>query len=127
MGKYAVYVKPVDINEVIHALNSMNAKWFGWSMHDDFIEMSRDIIKKCKYMDTGMVLYICTDGNVLDNYNGIEIRMQHSRPDYLDKEIDEITKDYEIVDSIYSIPLFFGSASANQDELEIYDTDFFDI
>ena len=125
MGKYAVYVPPEDIYDVICILDNANAKWFGWSMHDDFIEMSRDIIKKCKYMYTGMVLYIHTDGSILDNRNGIRIRMQHSRPDYLDKEIDEITKDYEIVDSIYSIPLFFGFA--NQDELEIYDTDFFDI
>lgn len=125
MNKYAVYVKPGDINEVIHALNNMNAKWFGWSMHDDFIEMSKDIIKKCKYMDKGMVLYICTDGGILDNTNGVEIRMQHSRLDYLDKEIDEITKEYEIVDSIYSIPLFFGYA--NNDELEANDTNFFDI
>ena len=125
MGKYAVYVKPGDINEVIHALNNMNAKWFGWSMGDDFIEMSRDIIRKCKYMEKGMVLYIYTDGSLLDSSNGMKIRMQHSRPDYLDKEIDEITKDHEIVDSIYSIPLFLGSA--NQDELDVYDTDFFDI
>ena len=125
MRKYAVYVKPGDINEVIQALNNMNAKWFGWSMHDDFIEMSKDIIKKCKYMDKGMVLYICTDGGILDNTNGVEIRMQHSRLDYLDKEIDEITKEYEIVDSVYSIPLFFGYA--NNDELEANDTNFFDI
>ena len=86
-------------------------------MHDDFIEMSRDIIKKCKYMDKGMVLYIYTDGRT--------IRMQHSRPEHLDKVIDEVTKDHEIVDSIYSIPLFFGYA--NNDELEVNDTNFFDI
>lgn len=125
MNKYAVYVPPKDILDTIHTLDMANAKWFGWSMHDDFIDMSIDIIKNCKYMEKGMVIYIHTDGGILDNINGVEIRMQHSGPDYLDKEIDEITKDYEIVDSIYSIPLFFGSA--NQDELEIYDTDFFDI
>lgn len=125
MNKYAVYVPPKDIWDAIHTLDMANAKWFGWSMHDDFIEMSRDIIKKCKYMYKGMVLYIHTDGGILNNTNGVEIRMQHSGSDYLDKEIDEITKDYEIVDSIYSIPLFFGSA--NHDELGIYDTDFFDI
>lgn len=125
MGKYAVYVPPKDIWDTIHTLDMANAKWFGWLIHDDFIDMSIDIIKICKYMDKGMVIYIHTDGGILDNTNGVKIRMQHSGPDYLDKEIDEITKDYEIVDSIYSIPLFFGSA--NQDELEIYDIDFFDI
>jgi hypothetical protein len=125
MNKYAIYVPPKDIWDTIHTLDMANAKWFGWLMHDDFVDMSINIIKNCKYMDKGMVIYIHTDGGILDNTNGVEIRMQHSRPDYLDKEIDEITKDYEIVDSIYSIPLFFGFA--NQDELEIYDTDFFDI
>ena len=120
MIKYAFYVRPDDIYNVLLMLRDANAKWAGWSIHADFMEESGEVVKSHEYDKNGMAVYIKFIG---ENH---KILMQHSSVDYLSSNARMISDEgYNIVDNIYLVPQF--RESVQYDELETNDTNFFDI
>lgn len=120
MIKYAFYVRPDDIYNVLIILDAANAKWSGWSRYKDFMEESSDVIKSHEYYKNGMAIYIKFVGK------NSKILAQHSSVDYLSSNARMISNEgYNIVDNIYLVPQF--KESVQYDELETNDTNFFDI
>lgn len=120
MIKYAFYVRPDDIYNVLIILDAANAKWSGCSRYKDFMEESSDVIKSFEYDKNGMAIYISLFGK------NSKILAQHSSVDYLSSNARMISNEgYNIVDNIYLVPQF--KESVQYDELETNDTNFFDI
>lgn len=120
MIKYAFYVRPDDIYNVLLILRDANAKWGSrWCRHADFMEESEDIIRSREYDKNGMAIYIKFGGNH-------KILVKHSTVGYFNSSARMISNEgYNIVDNIYLVPQF--RESVQYDELETNDTNFFDI
>lgn len=120
MIKYAFYIRPDDVYNVLYMLKDANAKWAGWSKYKDFMEESVNMIKSRGYDKNGMAVYIKFVGE------NPKILMQHSSVDYLSSNARSVSNEgYNIVDNIYLVPQF--RESVQYDELETNDTNFFDI
>lgn len=121
--KYAFYIRPDDIHDVLNVLRDAGAKWAGYSKHEDFMEEAEDIIRSYKYDKNGMSAYIWFRRNIISE---TKILVQHSSIEYLSNNAESISNDgYNIVDNLYLIPEL--SIFIQYDELGTNNTNFFDI
>ena len=123
MIKYAFYIRPNDIHDVLNVLRDAGAKWTGFSAHEDFMEEAEDVIRSHKYDKNGMAVYISFRTNIISER---KILVQYSSTEYLLNNAESVSNEgYNIVDNLYLIPEL--SVFIQYDELETNDTNFFDI
>lgn len=121
--KYAFYVQPDDIHDVLNILRDAGAKWTGYSKHEDFMEEAEDIIRSHKYDKNGMAAYIWFRTNIISEH---KMLVQYSSIEYLLNNAESVSNEgYNIVDNLYLIPEL--SMFIQYDELGTNNTNFFDI
>lgn len=123
MIKYAFYIRPDDIHDVLHILRDAGAKWAGFTRREDFMEEAEDVIKSHGYDKNGMAAYICFKTNII---SGHKMLVQYSSIEYLLNNAESVSDEgYNIVDNLYLIPEL--SMFIQYDELGTNNTNFFDI
>lgn len=121
--KYAFYIRPDDIHDVLNVLRDAGAKWAGYSKHEDFMEEAEDIIRSRKYDKKGMAAYIWFRSNIILEH---KMLVQYSSIEYLLNNAESVSNEgYNIVDNLYLIPEL--SMFIQYDELGTNNTNFFDI